>query len=80
MTYQLAGTNFAFRGSDPASPVNSIFNPGGLPAMDMYGGNGTYYRCDNAHSFYQPRRDLRYLPVSIQRRQLHQRQLACGTS
>jgi hypothetical protein len=51
VTYQLAGVNFAYRGSDVAGALNTICDPTGFPAIDIYGVNGTYYRCDNAHSF-----------------------------
>jgi hypothetical protein len=49
--FQLAGQDFAFRGVDAAGPVHIIYDPYSAPAIDMYGTNGTYYRCDNAHFF-----------------------------
>jgi hypothetical protein len=49
--YQLAGLDFAIHGVDGLGTVNSILDTGGLPAIDIYGGNGTYYRAGLAHFF-----------------------------
>lgn len=49
--YHLAGVNFAGHGVDGAGALNYICDAGGAAAISMYGVNGTYYRCDNAHTF-----------------------------
>jgi hypothetical protein len=51
VTYQLSGTNFATTRTDVAGTCNAIFDGGGGLGIDLYGVNGSYYRCDNAHSF-----------------------------
>jgi hypothetical protein len=51
VTYRLSGTNFATTRTDVAGTCNAIFDGGGGLGIDLYGVNGTYYRCDNAHSF-----------------------------
>ena len=51
VTYQLSGNNFVTRRTDAAGTCNAIFDGGGGLGIDLYGVNGTYYRCDNAHSF-----------------------------
>ena len=50
-TYRLSGVNFATTRTDAAGTCNAIFDGGGGLGIDLYGVNGSYYRCDNAHSF-----------------------------
>ena len=49
--YYLGGAGFASRGSDAAGSYNGIIDGVGSYAFIAYGYGGSYYRCDNAHSF-----------------------------
>jgi len=49
--YSLSGGTFAIRGSDAAGAFNAVYDAANGVALALYGPNGSYYRCDNAHSF-----------------------------
>jgi cytoskeletal protein CcmA (bactofilin family) len=49
--YQINTAPFATRGTDVAGTGNFIYDGAGGTAIGMYGTNGSYYRCDNAHAF-----------------------------
>jgi len=51
LNYQIQGTSFAQAGSDGNGSFTTIKDNGGASAVTMYGINGTFYRCDNAHWF-----------------------------
>jgi hypothetical protein len=49
--YELGGVTFSYRVSDGAGNGSVICSGDGSPSIVLYGANGSYYRCGNAHSF-----------------------------
>ena len=49
--YNINGWLFAYRTVDGVGTGHAICNAASSPSIILYGSNGSYYRCDNAHFF-----------------------------
>jgi len=50
-TIRVSGNNLAVHRTDGQGTCNAIYDGGGGVGIDLYGPNGSFYRCDNAHWF-----------------------------